>query len=226
MRLTASIFVTCFALCLAAGQENPVSLDTPFNHLKVTGNIHIELVSSDTQKLTIVSDENQDALDIETIEDRLVLKTKSELSKSPSIDVKLQYVNLSSLEIKKGGRVQSGDVLKTKLLQLDVLTGGKIELTIQVDSISARINQGADIILYGSTRSQFINAYTWGNYLAYDLKAENSYVKAATGAQVKVNAYSILDANATSKAFVGYRGEPDQKRIKTSVGGEVTPMSE
>lgn len=226
MRLLAILIIICFALSHAAGQESPVSLDAPFTHLKVTGNIHLELVSSDTQKLIITSTENQDALDIKTRQNRLELKTKSELSKSPSINVILHYVNLTSFEITKGGRVQSGDVLQTNLLQLDILSGGKIELTIQVDSLSARVNQGADVILYGSTRSQFINAYSWGNFLGYDLKAEDSYVKAATGAQVKVNTHHLLEANATSKAFVGYGGKPELKRIKTSVGGEVIPLSE
>ena len=93
----------------------------------------------------------------------------------------------------------------------------------RVDSLSARVNQGADIILYGRTRSQYVNAYTWGNYLAYELEAQDAYVKAATGAQVKVNSNRLLDANATSKAFVGYWGDPEQKKVKTSVGGEVIP---
>jgi len=95
-----------------------------------------------------------------------------------------------------------------------------------VDSLSARVNQGADLILYGSTRSQYVNAYTWGNYLAFELEAIDSYVKAATGAQVKVNTSGLLDASATSKAFVGYLTEPELKKVKTSVGGEITQQTE
>ena len=222
MRAITFIFFACIALFQVIGQEQPVDLETPFENLRVSGNIHLELVSSDTQQLIFVSEGNADKLDIETSESFLVLKTKSELNKSPALEVKLHYVKLSTLEITKGGRVQSADTLKSNLLQLDVLTGGKAELWIDVDSLSARVNQGADIILYGNAGSQCVNAYTWGNYLAYDLEAVDSYVKAATGAQVKVNTSRLLDASATSKAFVGYRGEPEQKLVKTSVGGEIT----
>lgn len=226
MRLIALLVLFCMAASQVVSQESSVDIDTPFTRLKLTGNIHLELVPANAQKLIFTSVANQDALNIESDKDRLELKTKSELSESTSINVKLHYKILSEIEITKGGRIQSGEILQSSILQLDILSGGKIELTIEVDSLSARINQGADIILYGNTRSQFINAYTWGNFLGYDLNAEDVYVKAATGAQVKVNAQSLLDAHATSKAFVGYTGDPELKRIKTSVGGEITPWSE
>ena len=61
-----------------------------------------------------------------------------------------------------------------------------------------------------------------GNYLGYELEAESTWVKAATGAQVKVNSSQYLNANATSKAFVGYMGTPKEKEFKSSVGGEIT----
>ena len=70
-----------------------------------------------------------------------------------------------------------------------------------------------------------IQAYTWGNFLGYELMAMDTYVKAATGAQVKVNSGRLLDANATSKAFIGYMGDPAEKKVKTSVGGEITADS-
>ena len=82
------------------------------------------------------------------------------------------------------------------------------------------------MILYGTTRTQSINAYTWGNYLAFDLESSYTYVKVATGGQAKVQAEKLLDVNATSKGSVGYRGNPEQKKIKTSVGGEVNQLTE
>jgi len=226
MRVITSILFICIAFIQAFGQEQPLALKAPFEKLKVSGNIHLELVLSDTQQLFISSEENAETVDIETGDDLLILKAKSELNNAPAIEMKLHYINLSSLEITKGSLIQSVDTLTSILLQLDVLSGGKAEIWIRVDSLNARVNQGADVILYGSTRSQFVNAYTWGNYLAFDLEAVDSYVKAATGAQVKVNTSRLLDASATSKAFVGYLGEPEQKKVKTSVGGEITPMTE
>jgi hypothetical protein len=226
MKLLSIVIISILALTQAAGQEKTIPLETPFSLLKVSGNIHLELVSSDTQQLILLSEEKPEDMEVKVQGEQLNLKTKSELSKSQAIEVKLHYVNLSGLEVTKGGRVQSGDTLIAEVLKLDVLTGGKTELWVRTDSLIARVNQGSDIILYGSTRSQFINAYTWGNYLAPELEASDAYVKAASGAQVKVYCSRLLDANATSNGFIGYWGNPDQKREKTSVGGEITPLAE
>jgi len=136
------------------------------------------------------------------------------------------YTTLSGLEIARGAVVQSADTLSTDNFSLHVENGGKAELYMVVDSLNARVTQGADIILRGTVRSQLIIANTGGNYLAYELEADNSWVKAATGAQVKISSSKFLEANATSKAYVGYLGNPEQKDLKTSLAGEITPQNQ
>ena len=207
-------------------QEPVVSLETPFTRLKVSGNIHLELVPSDSQRLIFLSEADRDATDLELGEGTLALKTRTELSMEEAVSARLHYISLAGFEIVKGGRVQSADTLRAQFLELYVATGGKIELHIRVDSLHAKVNQGADIILYGHTGFQSVDAYSWGNYLAYDLESVDAYVKAATGAQVKVNVEEVLEANATSGGFIGYMGVSNQKKFKTSLGGEITRMSE
>ncbi len=226
MKRILSITLLAMVLLPLQGQDNTLPLEVPINKVIVKGNIHLVLVPSNTQQLIFVSDQNRDALEVELGENQLKLKTKSELNKAPSINLKLYYTSLSHLEVTKGGRIQSADTLKTSALNLKAETGGKVELKIETDSLTVRINQGADVILYGRTGSQTIDAYTWGNYLAFDLDADYSYVKAATGAQVKVNAIKFLEANSTSKAMVGYWGAPEETKIKTSVGGKVSRLTE
>ena len=220
-----TIIILCMSVYRVSGQENFPDLEIPFDRLEVTGNIHVILVASEAQKMEVLSDGVGEALNLENKEGTLVLKAKSEVSNAEAIEVKLHYVTLSGLKISKGGRVQSADTLRAPTLELDVLSGAKSELNIHVDMLDARVNQGGDIILYGVVATQRINAYSWGNYLAYDLESKETFVKAATGAQVKISASELLDANATSKAFVGYMGDPDQKRIKTSVGGVISSHS-
>lgn len=210
----------------AYSQEYVIPAEKDFELVRVTGNIHLQLVISDAIQLAFEGDRVPEKLDIEWAENSLILKTPLELTSSPAINVKLYCKTLSSLEIRRGAVVQSADILNTPILSLRVETGGKVELEVAADSISARVNQGADIILTGTTRSQLVNAYTVGNYLGYELEAQSTWVKAATGAQVKINSSKFLDANSTSKAFVGYLGDPDQKEFKTSVGGEITQQNQ
>ena len=225
MRSTLLLIIGFLAVLHLHGQQSETSLSEPFNHLKVSGNIHLDLIVSDTQKIVCHTGDIPGNVEVEVRKGVLEIKTKSELSRSAAAEAKLYYKELTLLEISKGSRIQSADTIRSGSLELHVLSGGKVELTIMVDSLTARVNQGSDIILYGRTRSQFIDAYTWGNYLAYDLEAQDSSVKAATGAQVKISTSRKLNVNATSKSFVGYKGEPTLKSVKTSVGGEVTPFS-
>ncbi len=211
---------------LLSGQETHQAVESPFEQLKVVGNIRLILVPSEQQKLEFEAGRDLEGLTVESKEGALLLKTKSDLNKEPPLKVKLFYRTLTHIEVTKGAHVQSTDTLKIEILSLKAETGGKAELWVLTDSVAARINQGADVILYGKTRAQSVNAYTWGNYLSYDLDAVNTFVKAATGAQVKVNASGLLEGNATSKATVGYWGEPEQKKIKSSVGGEVIQLSD
>lgn len=217
------LFILVFRL---HGQEIDQPVESPFEQLKVVGNIRLILVPSEKQTLKFEPGQDLEGLTIETRKGELFLKTKSDLNKEPPLKGKLFYKTLIHIEVTKGAHVQSTDTLKTEVLSLKAETGGKAELRLVTDSVATRINQGADVILYGKTRAQSVNAYTWGNYLSYDLDAVNSFVKAATGAQVKINASGLLDSNATSKATIGYWGEPEQKKIKTSMGGEVIQLTD
>ena len=206
-------------------QEYTLPAKNQVDQVKIAGNIHLVLIASDSMLLQFESDSVPETLDIEWTGNRLTLKTRSELKKAPAIRMTLYYASLTRLEIIRGARVQSADTLITDFLSLQLATGGKAEFNILTDSLTARVNQGADIILHGTTRSQLINAYTMGNYLGFELDADSTWIKAASGAQVKVNSSKYLNANATSKAFVGYLGTPEKVEFKTSVGGEITQQN-
>jgi len=212
----------CFIYLSVGAQNYILPADFPFKLLDVQGNIHLELIASDKTQLEFEGDTIPENLNIKWDGGTLSLKTNTEIKKSPAIQVKLYVESLSNLEFTRGAVIQSADILKTSVLTLKADTGGKAELSIEADSVSARVNQGSDIILRGSTRSQSIHAITMGNYLAYELEAKNTWVKANTGSQVKVNASEYLDANSKSGAFVGYRGRPKYTNFKNSTGGKIS----
>lgn len=205
-----------------SAQGYVIPAEIPFEQLVVQGNIHLQLVRSDKTQLEFKADSVPEELNMEWSDGVLSLKNPLELKKSQAIEVKLYLATISGMEITRGAVVQSADVLKTSTLSLKTDTGGKIELTIEADSLYAKINQGSDIILSGTTRSQSIHAVTAGNFLAYELEAENTWVKANTGAQVKVNCTNYLNANIKSGAFLGYLDQPDHTEFKKGSGGKIS----
>jgi hypothetical protein len=199
-----------------------IPAEIPFDQLEVQGNIHLQLIFSDRAQLEFEADTVPEPLKIQWSNGTLSLKNPLDLKKSPAIELKLYLSSLSGLEITRGAVVQSADVLKTNILSIRTDTGGKVEFAIEADSLSARVNQGSDIILSGNTRSQSIQAITAGNFLGYELEAQNTWVKASTGAQVKVNSTGYLNANIRSGAFLGYMGSPDRTEFKTGAGAKIS----
>ena len=120
-----------------------------------------------------------------------------------------------------GPSFHSDDTLTFTDIEFNALTGGKIELNVNVKHIKAKVVQGSDIILYGKSETQHVSANTAGNYLAVNLECNDSYVKSQAGSIVKVVARRLLDANATTKGFIGYKGLPESLYDKSSVGGEI-----
>jgi hypothetical protein len=222
MRTILLIFMLGILSPALSAQGYVLPAEIPFEQLVVQGNIHLKLVHSEKTQLEFLTDSIPEELNIEWSDGILSLKNPLDLKKSEAIEVKLYLSIVSDMEITRGAVVQSADVLKTSTLSLKTDTGGKIELTIEADSIYARINQGSDVILSGTTRSQSIHAITAGNFLGYELEARNTWVKANTGAQVKVNCTDYLYANIKSGAFLGYMDMPDHTEFKKSTGGKIS----
>jgi len=222
MRAIIAIIILGFIPLAAAAQEFSLPALSPFEQIKVAGNIHLKLVSSDSTVLLFEGEDEADKINISWSKNVLSLKTPTDLSKSPAINVKLFYAELSNLEITRGAVVQSADVVKSKTLTLKVDTGGKAEFAVSSDSINARVVKGSDIILSGNTRNLSVTANSAGNFLGYELEAKNSWVKANTGAQIKVNSTAYLNAYSSGGAFIGYTGNPERTEFKNNLGGELT----
>jgi hypothetical protein len=220
---------TIIAICMLGiisqslnAQKYVIPAEIPFEKLEVQGNIHLQLIYSDKSQLEFAADTIPDQLNIAWKDGTLSLKNPLELKQSPAIEVKLYLSRLTGMEITRGAVVQSAEVLKTSVLSIKTDTGGKAEFAIEADSLYARVNQGSDLILSGTTRSQSIKAITAGNYLGYELESKNTWVRASTGAQVKVNSSGHLIANIKSGAFLGYLGTPDHTEFKKGTGAKIS----
>jgi hypothetical protein len=223
------VLMTCvlfwFIPLPGSAQSYTFPVESPVEQVKVNGNIHLELVAADRIFLEFQSDTVPEQLHITWSDGVLILRTPTELKQTPAIPVKLHYNSIYDFEVSRGAVIQSSDTVKAGTLSLKADTGGKAELSIRADSLNARVFQGSDIILRGTTVSQMIQANTVGNFLGYELEAVNTWIKATTGAQVKVSTSGLLNVQSNSKAFVGYRGNPEQKEFKTSLGGDITQQN-
>lgn len=216
-----SIFYIAFSGQLIAQNRITVTLEE-FTEILVSGRADVELVPSTSHTMSITDRNGQPGQVKYVIRNgKLKISTKPDLKKKNQIYIKLPYSKLIRIEAANGAVINSRENLKSEDLNLKVLTGGKIELSVQTKSLYARLAQGSDIILYGKTISQDVLANTGGNYLAYDLECDDAIVKSTSGAQAKVRAKKKIEVSVASKGFVGYIGDPETTITKSSMGGEI-----
>jgi len=225
MKLYTQIIISVFFLSFSSlvDGQNRISVTLgEFTSLSVSGRANVELVPSETNEMSIISRNGKpEEVAFEIKNGELKIKTKPDLKKENEISIKIPYKTLTRIEAATGAVINSREELKGTDLELKVLAGGKIELSVDVKTIDAKIIQASDIILYGKTTAQNVVANTGGNYLAYELECEESIIKASSGAQIKVTANRIIDATSNSKAYVGYIGEPGSSITKTSLSGKI-----
>lgn len=213
------LFLSPLILC---SQSNMSSELSGFSTLQVSGNINLEIQTANSGHLDFELESQLDQVDVELLDNVLKIKGKTELGNEPALNLTLYFnENLTDIVSSKGARIISRDTIHGASLALKATTGGKMELVVVLESLDVTISQGSDIVLYGQTNSQNVKVSAWGNYLAYELEAEDAYIKASSKSQAKVVARRIINATSNGKSFVGYIGEPESTYVKTSLGGEV-----
>ena len=198
-----------------------------FSTLSVTGNIRVEIYPSDSPSLefTVKGASPEDVI-TEKKDKELSIRLKSNASKDAVIKVKLFYTELEKISVQSRALVVSPDTLRADAVVFDARLGGKTELKLKVNTLEAIVRQGGLLVFYGEVDTQTISVASGGTYSAYELEAQETSVRAATGGNAKVVARRMIDADASAKAWIGYKGDPESKKLNTSIGGEIASIKE
>ncbi|HYW94700.1 MAG TPA: head GIN domain-containing protein [Bacteroidales bacterium] len=208
--------------------QEPVKRDPGnFKGLSVIGNIRVELYKSDTSQLVIetmgTSPEN---VITENDGGNLSLRLKTNTQKDARVKIRVYYSHLDQLDVQAQALITSPEVIEGDTIAFTAKSGGKMELKLGLKTLSAEVRQGAILVFTGNVEKQTIEVNSGATYSAYELEARDTYVKAASGGKAKVVARRIIDATATLKGFIGYKGEPVSIYVKTNLGGEIVNFKE
>lgn len=193
-----------------------------FTKLSVMGKMRCEIFPSETEKVEISIKGSEPGNIITVVEDgTLNIRMKTNTPTDAIIKVKVFYKDIKNIVSQSQALIVNQDTLRSAHMDFVAKTGGKMELKLKLESLSADVKQGATMVFSGEVGKQEIQATSGGIYSAYELESEDSYVKANSGGKAKVVSNRIIDATASSKAFIGYQGKPASTYIKTSMGGEI-----
>lgn len=217
------LILTCWAADVAAQRDIPVE---PFDGISVIGNIDVTLEAGEPGTISLYAEGiPEDDISIKVSRGTLRLKvTNSWLYKNEIIRVYVPYETIRLVRADAGATIECKDILQTESLEVNIGSGAVAELEIDVESLKASANEGGQLTLMGKAVSQDVGAGTGGEYEAFDLDCQRTYVRVGTGGQAEVVATELLEASANTGGSIIYKGEPKEKRIKTFIAGEVDPF--
>jgi hypothetical protein len=215
------ISVVCLHGSSLVGQ--PVKVD-PFHSVIVSSEIIAELVLSANEAILPDFDNaSEEDLIAEVSDSLLRLRMRTGRYKDSKLDLKIYYSgDLRLLEASGRAQIWSEEELYYDgNLSTRVSNGGEIRLRLFCDSLNAKLTQGSIIHLKGEARALNVTSTTGATFSGYEFETRKADANAGSGGKIKLSVSDYLNANASSKGFIGYVGDPGKVDQKTSLKGEI-----
>jgi hypothetical protein len=200
--------------------QTTIKLDN-FDELKVFDQLNVTLVQSEENKV-VVSGKNES--DFEAVNKNGVLKLRMRLTKMLSGDgtkVTLYFKNIKSIDANEGSIVSSKHIFKETTMDLSSQEGAMIEVELDVDNTTAKINSGGIINLLGKAVTQKVTITSGGIFNAKNLETSQTTVSISAGGSADVNASTLVDAKVNAGGSISIYGKPKQIKQQAFAGGTI-----
>lgn len=201
--------------------QTTIKLDN-FDELKVFDQLNVTLVPSDENKV-VVSGKNESSF--ETVNKNGVLKLRMSVTKMLSgadTKVTLYFKNIQSIDANEGSIVSCKTEFKQTTMQLSVQEGAMIELELDVDNTTVKLNSGGIINLSGKAVTQKVTITSGGIFNAKNLETSQTTVSVSAGGSADVNASTLVDAKVKAGGSITIYGKPKEIKQETFAGGIIT----
>jgi len=192
-----------------------------FTKLSIYDGINVELIKSDENKVE-ASGENTRFVVVKNKNGNL--KIRLNVQKRFSGDrtmVKLYYKNIYSFIAHEGSNIFSKDTIKQADLKIKGHTGSRIDIPVELNSISVTSTAGAKITLRGSSTYLEASSATGSEINARNMVIEDGEVSAVSGSMVDVRAETSLEAIARIGGVINVHSKTERITEKVSLGGSV-----
>jgi hypothetical protein len=231
MKQTALIFTALLVLAttsLSASNETENRKVAAFTSIKVSSGIDLYLKMGDTEKVTVVADDDQiDDLVTEVSGGVLKIYMKDRflnfnwgINKERKVYVTVK--TLEALSASAGSDVYSESVITSENLKLDISSGSDLKIEVDASELWLEASSGSDAKLRGKAKNFRANASSGSDLNAEELKTKICKVEVSSGSDAKVYVTDEFYANASSGGDIQYSGEPTHKDIHESSGGDVS----
>ncbi len=222
MKIISTILALVLISSISFGQKVEERALRHFTKVKAYGPVNITLHRSDAEKAKIFA-EGMDTEDVEleVSGNTLRVKLKGDLFENKTVNVDLYYKEIVELFVAAGADIRSVKPLAEKNLTLHANSGAIMELEFGSGSIDVNASEGAIVELLGGVEYMEARVSTGGILRAYNLAADNLFVRANTGGVAKVETTGDLEIKANLGGVVHYRGNPKNFSSEVTLGGLV-----
>ena len=217
------IFLVVFVLLTQLSfSQKTIKLDE-FDEIKVFDQLNVTLVQSDEDKI-VITGTNPD--NIETVNRNGLLKIRIYLTEilkdNKDLKITLHYKKLQSIDANELSIVSSNDVFKQTSIELSSQEGAVIDVEVDVDNSTTKLNSGGIINLSGKAITQKSTITSGGILNAKNLETSQTTVSISAGGSADVNASTLVDAKVNAGGTIFIYGKPKQIKQQAFAGGTIT----
>ncbi len=223
--MSGKIFtILALMLCiisLDAQQPAKRSLE-PFSELVVGDRIIVNLVKADKESALIqVQGIDESAVKTVITGNTLAISIYGEPFTKKKVMITLSYVKLNSISVTGGADVTTTSLFKTDNLNVDLKSGGMLSLDADISYLSGKVAEGAILTAEGYATTMDILITTTATLSAYELECDKATIKAVSGGKAKINVEKELNAEASGKGYISYKGNPPVINKTALSGGSI-----
>jgi hypothetical protein len=192
-----------------------------FDAVKVFDQLNVTLVPSDENKV-VVTGKNESSF--EAVYKNGVLKLRMRLTKMLSgadTKVTLYFKNIQTIDANEGSIVSSKHIFKQTTMDLSSQEGAMIEVDIDVDNATLKLNSGGIINVSGKAVTQKATINSGGIFNAKNLVTAQTTVGISAGGSADVNATTLVDAKVKAGGTITIYGNPKEIKQETFAGGTI-----
>ena len=232
-KISIPVFVASILICLVftsclygiKGNHKVVKSErqvSDFGAISASAGIEVILIQDSVVKVIVEADSNlQEIIKTEVSNGELKIYPKKRISTCESKKVYVTFRTIHALTASSGSEIKAAAGIKLESLQVSVSSGADINLQIIANKLNAEGSSGGNIELKGSAETFEVDGSSGANIKAKELKSKSCNAGASSGANLKLNVVEKINAQASSGGNIHVVGNPKERNIEKSSGGNV-----
>ncbi len=197
----------------------------PFHGISVSSGIDLYLTQGSSEKVVVEADPDVIDAILTEVNDgvlHIYMKKTFGFQWNRSSRVHVTFDDLTSLSVSAGADVEAQNPFKLNELKISVSAGADIQIDeLLAESVWLDTSSGSDASLSGRVVNFEASSSSGADISCSGLVAEHCVVSVSSGSDAEVHATKSLKASASSGGDIRYKGNPTQKNINESSGGDV-----